>query len=72
MIDRVTIARRLRESRAAAGLTQQQVADAAKLNKQQLSDYERGRREPSASMLGKLAAALGVSADSLLRSDSTP
>jgi transcriptional regulator with XRE-family HTH domain len=64
---RNTIARRLREAREAAGQTQQQLADSLDLTKQRVSEYERGLREPAASVLGRFAAALNVSADLLLK-----
>ena len=64
---RDTIARRLREARESAGQTQQQLAEALDLTKQRISEYERGLREPAASLLARMAAALDVSADLLLR-----
>ena len=46
---------KLLELRQAKGLTQQQVADAAGLSRQRLSEYERGIRPVSNMTLGQAA-----------------
>ena len=47
----------------AAGLTQQQVADATGIDRQVYSMYERGARNPRLDKLGKIAEACGVTLD---------
>lgn len=60
-IDSMTFARRLREARQAAGLTQQQVADACGLTDGAVSAWERGGAENiGAHALFAVADALGV------------
>jgi transcriptional regulator with XRE-family HTH domain len=53
-------ARRLRELREAAGLTQVQLAQAAGLHRQGIAKLEGGERAPAWDTVQKLAAALGV------------
>jgi transcriptional regulator with XRE-family HTH domain len=60
------VRRRLRELRAAKGLTLQQVADSANIDVSTLSRLEAGKRRLALDHLPGLAAALGVSADELL------
>jgi len=55
--------RRLRE---AAGLTQGQLAERADMADATVSRVERGRLEPSSTLLSKLAGALRVKVDDLL------
>lgn len=50
----------LREARSRSGLTQVELARRAGLTQSVISDYERGRREPSLSMLSRLVAASGL------------
>lgn len=57
---------RLREHREAAGLTQTELATAIGKHKDQVSQWERGIRTPSAESLVRLSGALGVSVDHLL------
>jgi transcriptional regulator with XRE-family HTH domain len=52
---------RLRELRKAAGLTQEQLAQAAGVTVSALTKLERGQAEPTWPTATKLAAALGVS-----------
>jgi transcriptional regulator with XRE-family HTH domain len=59
-------ARRLRQSRAAAGLTQAALAERAQLAQPYLSQLERGIREPSIVTVVHLAKALGVKPGTLL------
>lgn len=61
-----TLGQRLREAREAARKSQQQVADALGVAQPRIAEYEADRREPGAGMLGRLAAAVGSSADELL------
>ena len=61
------VRRRLRELRAAQGLTLQQVAERADLDLSTLSRLETGRRRLALDHVPALAAALGVSTDDLLR-----
>lgn len=57
------LAERFKEARLAAGLTQQQVADACGISMQAVSHWETGRSlEIDASHLFKVADVLGVSA----------
>jgi DNA-binding XRE family transcriptional regulator len=54
---------RLRELRATAGLTVQELAESAGLTRQAVHNYESGARHPTWDAVQKLAAALGVSTD---------
>lgn len=55
--------RRIREAR---GLTQDQLAELASLNRVTVAKYESGRVEPGAKSLAKIADALEISTDVLL------
>jgi transcriptional regulator with XRE-family HTH domain len=57
----VSFARRLRELREAAGLSQYELAKQSGVSKQALSKLERGERQPSWETVRKLARALNVS-----------
>lgn len=59
MIFAMTTAALIREARAFAGLTQAQVAAGAGLAQPQVSDYERGRHEPTGAILRRVLAACG-------------
>lgn len=61
------VRRRLRELRVEQGLTLQQVAERASIDVSTLSRLEAGKRRLALDHLPALAAALGVSADDLLR-----
>jgi DNA-binding XRE family transcriptional regulator len=65
VMDRQTLGRRLREMREAAGLTQQQLADRSGVPQANIARYEQGVREPLATVIPLLAAALKVSANDL-------
>lgn len=52
---------RLRELRLAAGLTQEQLAEAAELDRTYISSTERGRRNISLDAISQIASALGIS-----------
>jgi transcriptional regulator with XRE-family HTH domain len=55
---------RLRQN---AGLSQEECAHRAKVHQTYLSGVERGVRNPTVMVLAKIAKALGVEADELLR-----
>jgi transcriptional regulator with XRE-family HTH domain len=55
----------------AAGLSQEECAHRAKIHQTYLSGVENGVRNPTVLVLGKLAKALGVEADELLRNPRT-
>jgi transcriptional regulator with XRE-family HTH domain len=55
--------RRLREAK---GWSQEDYADRAGVHRTYVSDIERGRRNPTVTVVEKLAAPLGTSAGSLL------
>jgi transcriptional regulator with XRE-family HTH domain len=57
-------ARRLRQLRDAAGLTQAQLAEKAGLHRQGVAKLETGEREPAWGTVQALAKALGVSCSS--------
>jgi transcriptional regulator with XRE-family HTH domain len=57
---------RLRELREQAGLSQQQLADKAKLSQRGIANWELGLREPMFSMAVALATALEVPLEALL------
>lgn len=64
---RVLFGLRLRELRLARGLSQEELADAARLDRTYVSSCERGRRNISLLNIYRLSAALGIRADELLR-----
>lgn len=68
-VDALTLGRRIRESRSAAGMTLEQLASAISRAPSQVSAIENGKREPRLSMLRTIALALGTSVDELLRAD---
>ena len=57
---------RIRDLRLSRGLSQDQLAELASLNRVTVAKYEAGRVEPGAQALGRLADALDVSVDELL------
>jgi transcriptional regulator with XRE-family HTH domain len=57
---------RIRAARDAAGMTQAALAEASGAAPNTVARIERGEQEPSAQLLGRIAVALGVSADHLL------
>jgi len=64
------LAERLKELRKEKGLRQEQVAVALDISMSSYCLYEQGKREPTASVLCRMADYYGVSADYLLgRSD---
>jgi len=58
---------RLRELRAAAGLTQAQLGEGCGLHEKSIAQLETGRREPTWATALALAAALGVPCDAFAR-----
>jgi transcriptional regulator with XRE-family HTH domain len=56
----------IRRRREAAGLSQEALADAARLHRTYISLLERGRRMPSIEVVKKLATALGTTMASLM------
>lgn len=57
---------RLRELRIAKGYTQQDIADKIHVNKQTISQYERGIRQPQIEVLEQLADVFNVDMNYLL------
>ena len=60
------IAERLIHARKMAAMKQQELADKCAISRQSITMYETEFREPDASVLKRMAGALGVSADWLL------
>jgi len=59
--------RNVRALRVRAGLSQEELAFRAGMKRTYLSDLERGTRNPSVRALGRLADALSVAPDELLK-----
>jgi transcriptional regulator with XRE-family HTH domain len=55
---------RLRELRAAAGLTQKEIAERASISRDTVAQLEQGRYDPNWTTVLALAAALGVGVES--------
>jgi transcriptional regulator with XRE-family HTH domain len=55
-----SFAANLRRAREAAGISQEEVALRAGLDVSNVSKYERGERDPSVTMVARLAEAVGV------------
>ena len=66
---RAIFADNVRNLRKVRGLSQEALADAASLHRTYIGSVERSERNLSLDNIGKIAAALGVSPDSLLRSN---
>jgi transcriptional regulator with XRE-family HTH domain len=64
------LGRNVRRLREEAGTSQEEVAFRAGLNRAYLSDVERGARNPTVRVVGRLAKALGVEPAELFRSPS--
>lgn len=62
----VNIGDRIRQYRESKGWTQDDLADAAEMNRVTIAKYETGKIEPKAKTLGKLAVALNVDVNLLL------
>ena len=57
----------VRRYRKRLGMTQEQLAHEAEMERSYVSDLERGTRNPSVRALGRLAKALRIEPDRLLR-----
>ncbi len=55
----MTIKEQLQKARREAKLTQKELADKTGLKQQHISDYENGKRNPTADTIQKIADALG-------------
>jgi transcriptional regulator with XRE-family HTH domain len=66
---RALVGRNVRKLRQAKGLTQEQLAFEAKLDLTYVGGIERGRRNPSLSVLVRLAEALHTTPANLVRDD---
>lgn len=60
---------KIKRLRLAAGYTQQAVADAVGVTVRTIISWEQGVRVPGGDKIARLAQALGVSADELLKAD---
>jgi transcriptional regulator with XRE-family HTH domain len=63
---RTRLGRNVRRLREAKGWSQEAYADEAGIHRTYVSDIERGARNPTITVVEKLASPLGVSAGSLL------
>jgi transcriptional regulator with XRE-family HTH domain len=63
---RLRLARNIRTLRQEKGWSQEEYADRAEIHRTYVSDIERGRRNPTITVVEKLAMPFGVSASSLL------
>jgi transcriptional regulator with XRE-family HTH domain len=61
---------KLRDLRSGAGLTQKQLADAAKVRRESISHAESGAHKPTAEALARIAKALDVPLDSFFEDES--
>ena len=61
------LAKNLRKLRLERGLSQEGFAFEAKIHRTYISDLERGARNPTITVVEKLATALGVTASELLQ-----
>ena len=70
---RGVVARNVKTMREASGLSQEELAHAARMHTTYLSGIENGRRNPTLDVIERLAAALNVEASTLLakRSNAT-
>lgn len=63
---RVRLGRNVRKLREAKGWSQEDYADRAGIHRTYVSDIERGRRNPTVTVVEKLAAPFGVSPSQLI------
>ena len=66
------IGENVQRRRSALGLSQRALADKASTTAAAVSHIERGQRQPSADLLGRLASALECSADDLISAKDSP
>ena len=71
-MDPVKVGSFIRRQRAAAGMTQAELAEALGLTVQSVSRWERGAALPDTAVLLPLCAALNTTADALLRAGAEP
>lgn len=62
----MTLGNELRQARRAAGLTQEQLAVAAKVDRGYISELENDHQSPTVAMLSRLCEPLGVRPSALL------
>ena len=62
----MTFGDRIKDARAAKGLTQEQLADRIGVAKNTVTGYERGTREPDVAKIKKLIECLGITSEYLL------
>lgn len=63
------LGKNVRKLRKLKGMTQEQLALEADMERSYVSDLERGTRNPSVRALGRLAEALSIKPDELLKSE---
>lgn len=63
------LGKNVRKHRKLKGMTQEQLALEAEMERSYVSDLERGTRNPSVRALARLAEALSVKPEELLKSD---
>lgn len=63
---KVIFGENVRQARRRAGLSQVDLATDAQMAKSYLSEVERGRRNPTVEVVGRIALALGISASALM------
>lgn len=63
---RLRLARNIRTLRQEKGWSQEDYADRANIHRTYVSDIERGRRNPTITVVDKLAVPFGISASRLL------
>jgi transcriptional regulator with XRE-family HTH domain len=64
------LGRNIRRIRDGLGASQEEIAFRAKLNRAYLSDVERGSRNPTVQIVGRIAKALGVEPKELFANSS--
>jgi transcriptional regulator with XRE-family HTH domain len=67
-----TLGKNVKHWRRVCGLSQEEFAHRAQLHPTYVSGIERGRRNPTVSVMERLAEALAVSPDVLLLTEATP
>lgn len=68
-LDDLPLGRRLAQARQRAGLTQAALGDLVGAPKNSISEWERGLREPRIGVILRIADALGLTVDQLIRGD---